>query len=148
MRKTQYEYRTEVFPDRESLVHAVEKLQTESEIMYEVFSPEPLSFSRYTGKGFHKKASIWALIASIVGIGLSIYFIYWTSSVDYRINTGGKEFFSIIYSVPLVFEISVLFALASLMITFLYFSKLPKWRDEENDLAGKYAIVYKTEKRS
>ncbi len=147
MKKTQFEYRTQEFPDKASLEEAVEKLQSDKEIKYEVFSPEPISFSRKTGKEVQKKISFPALFASLAGIGLSIYFIYWTSAVDYRINAGGKGFFNIIYSVPLVFEISVLFTLAGLIISFLHFSRLPKWREEEKDLAGKYAIVYKTEKR-
>ncbi len=50
------------------------------------------------------------LVAGVIGAASALVFQWWTSAADYRVITGGKALFSWQAFVPIMFEVTVLFA--------------------------------------
>jgi hypothetical protein len=57
-----------------------------------------------------------------VGLGLQ----YWTNAVDYPFLISGKPFFSLPANIPVVFELTILFAAITAMFGMLILNGLPK----------------------
>lgn len=66
-----------------------------------------------------RTVSYIALVGAILGLFLATLLIWWTSSVDYPVDAGGKPDFSIAASLPVLFEISVLFAALGIFTYFI-----------------------------
>ncbi|MCS6837541.1 MAG: DUF3341 domain-containing protein, partial [Bdellovibrionaceae bacterium] len=65
-------------------------------------------------------------IGGLAGLSLGTWFTYWTSAVSWPINVGGKPFFSLPAFVPVMFELTVLFAALSSVVALFYACGLPK----------------------
>jgi len=50
------------------------------------------------------------LIAGAIGLGLALWFQYWTSATNWPLNVGGKPFDSLPAFMPVAFEMLILFA--------------------------------------
>ena len=79
---------------------------------------------------------------------LAVYFQFWTIAVDYPINIGGKPLFSLIHSIPIAFELSMLFAGVSAVIAFLYVSRLPFWKEIGRDTEMNIVLIYAPEENN
>jgi hypothetical protein len=64
--------------------------------------------------------------AGITGLASALALTYWTSAVDWPINVGGKPFFSGPAFVPIMFELTVLFAALFSVGTLFAICGLPK----------------------
>ncbi len=51
--------------------------------------------------------------AALVGMTSALLLTWWTSAVNWAVNVGGKPFFSLPAFIPIVFELTVLFAALS-----------------------------------
>ena len=83
-------------------------------------------------------------IAGLTGCALAFLFKYWTSAVDWPINVGGKPFNSWPAFVPIMFELTVLFAGLCTVGAMFAFNGLPNVRRKIFDPAltrDRYAIV-------
>jgi hypothetical protein len=49
-------------------------------------------------------------IAALVGLTSGLLLTWWTSAVNWAVNVGGKPFFSLPAFVPIMFELTILFA--------------------------------------
>lgn len=49
-------------------------------------------------------------VAALVGLGGGLALTWWTSAVNWAVNVGGKPFFSLPAFVPIMFELTILFA--------------------------------------
>lgn len=56
------------------------------------------------------------------GLGLT----YWTSAVDWAVNVGGKPFFSLPAFIPIIFELTILFAALSSVAALFYACGIPR----------------------
>ncbi|MDQ1267347.1 MAG: hypothetical protein QG635_2501 [Bacteroidota bacterium] len=59
------------------------------------------------------------LIGGIIGLVIALYFQYWSQSINYPMNLGGKPFFSWTASIPPAFEMTILFAALFIFTGFL-----------------------------
>lgn len=98
-----------IFKDENLLLKAVRELRGESYAIYDVFSP-------YAIHGIDEAMDLrrsrlpWVtLVAGCVGLSLALLFQFWTSTVDWPINVGGKPDNSTLAFLPVAFEITVLF---------------------------------------
>lgn len=67
----------------------------------------------------------WICFAlGLSGAALKVWFEYWTTSVDWPINVGGKPWDSLPAFVPITFEVMVLFAGLSTVFAFFLVSRL------------------------
>ena len=61
--------------------------------------------------GLRPSRLTWAcFLMGLLGVSLALWFQFWTSSVDWPLNVGGKPFNSLPAFVPIAFEITILFA--------------------------------------
>lgn len=65
-------------------------------------------------------------IAGSIGCFLGWLLTYWTSAVNWALNIGGKPFHSLPAFIPIVFEVTVLFAALSSVVAMLRACGLPK----------------------
>jgi hypothetical protein len=94
----------------------------------DVFSEEPVEFRR----GVLDRSSRMSLVAVSGGIGfglLATTFIYW-SQHNYRLNTGGMPTFSPWATGVITFEMTMLGAIVSTFLCFLWESGLVRRRDK------------------
>jgi len=63
--------------------------------------------------------------AGIVGGGSGLLLTWWTSAVNWPINVGGKPFFSLPAFIPIIFELTILFAALCSVGALFYICRMP-----------------------
>lgn len=108
------------FEDEHKLLHTVKVLKDLAYRITDVVSPFPLhgidklldlKSSRIPTAGFWFGA---------FGTIFALFFQWWIFTVDWPINFGGKPFFALPSFIPVIFEITVLFACLGMICSFLY----------------------------
>jgi hypothetical protein len=67
-----------------------------------------------------------AFIMGLVGMLSGLALTYWTSAVDWPLNIGGKPAFSLPAFIPIIFELTILFAALSSVAALFFLCRLPK----------------------
>lgn len=65
-------------------------------------------------------------VAGLTGCLFGLWFTWWTSAVNWPINVGGKPPFSLPAFIPILFELTILFAALSSVGALFFFAGLPK----------------------
>lgn len=65
-------------------------------------------------------------VAGLTGCLFGLWFTWWTSAVNWPINVGGKPPFSLPAFIPILFELTILFAALSSVGALFVFAGLPK----------------------
>ena len=65
-------------------------------------------------------------VAGLVGLTCGLLLTWWTSAVNWAVNVGGKPFFSLPAFIPIMFELTVLFAALSSVGALFYACKIPR----------------------
>lgn len=65
-------------------------------------------------------------VAGVVGLGAGLLLTWWTSVVDWPINVGGKPLFSLPAFIPIIFELTILFAALASVGALFYACKMPR----------------------
>lgn len=65
-------------------------------------------------------------VAGLVGLTSGLLLTWWTSAVDWAVNVGGKPFFSLPAFIPIIFELTILFAALSSVGALFYACKIPR----------------------
>lgn len=65
-------------------------------------------------------------VAGVVGLGAGLLLTWWTSAVDWPINVGGKPLFSLPAFIPIMFELTILFAALASVGALFYACKMPR----------------------
>lgn len=74
----------------------------------------------------NSKVGFITLGGGIAGLALAIWLQWWTSAVHYPINISGKPFFAFEPSIPIMFELTVLFAALATVGGMLAMNGLPR----------------------
>ncbi len=115
---------TGVFHDENVLFPAVKKVRGSGYKIHDVFTPFPIhGLDKEMGlrdTSLHTAGFIYGAIGTATAIG----FITWALTVDWRLNFGGKPFFSLPAWIPIIFELTVLFASVGMVLTFCYLCQL------------------------
>lgn len=64
--------------------------------------------------------------AALVGLFSGLLLTWWTSAVNWQVNVGGKPFFSLPAFIPIIFELTILFAALSTVVALFVVAKMPK----------------------
>ena len=67
------------------------------------------------------------LCAGLFGLANAILMIWYTGAVDYRLVIGGKPLFAWEFSIPVMFELTVLFSSFGAVFGMLYLNGLPRF---------------------
>lgn len=62
------------------------------------------------------------LVGGLAGFGLQ----YWTSVIDYPLNIGGRPYYSWVSFIPVTFELTILFAAFTAVISMIVLNGLPQ----------------------
>ena len=114
------------FSDPGALLHAAEAVRENGYSHFDSHSPFPIhGMDRAMGLG-NSKVGFFALGGGVTGLLVATVLQWWTSAVDYPINISGKPFFAVEPSVPIMFELTVLFAALGAVAGMFALNGLPR----------------------
>ncbi len=123
--KILYSY-TGIFDTPDQIIHAAKKAVEAGYTKFDINTPYPLHGMDKAMKLKPSKLGYFALVFGLSGTLASLLAIWWMSAIDYPIVIGGKPLFSFPAYVPIMFEVTVLFAAILTVLTMLLgFFKLP-----------------------
>ena len=112
------------FYDEAVLFPAVKKVRRAGYKIHDVYTPFPIH-------GLDKEMGlrdtslhVAGFIYGITGTATALGFITWALSVDWPMNFGGKPFFSLPAWIPIIFELTVLFASIGMVLTFCWLCQM------------------------
>lgn len=115
-----------IFNTEEQILAAARKTREMGFTKFEAISPYPVH-------GMEEACAIkrsWipyvTFVAGLTGLAAGTWFTWWTSAVNWPINVGGKPFFSLPAFVPIMFELTVLFAALCSVGALIYACGLPR----------------------
>jgi mono/diheme cytochrome c family protein len=115
-----------LFSDAHKIVDAANQIRPRKLGRLEAYTPYPVhGLDRAIGLQPSRLGRL-VMLMGVMGAGLALLFEGWVSAVDYPLVTGGKALFSWQAFVPVVFEVTVLFATFTAGLAMLFaFNKLP-----------------------
>ncbi len=114
------------FSDPGALYHAAEKVRHAGYKHFDVHSPFPIhGMDKAMGLG-NSKIGYLALGGGLTGLAIGTLLQWWASAVDYPINIAGKPYFSIEASIPVIFELTILFAALGAVAGMFALNGLPR----------------------
>ncbi len=112
------------FYDENVLFPAVKKVRRAGYKIHDVFTPFPIhGLDKAMGlreTSLHTAGFIYGISGTATALG----FISWALTVDWRLNVGGKPFFALPAWIPIIFELTVLFAAVGMVLTFCYLCQM------------------------
>lgn len=116
-----------LFDTPDSIFHAAKKVADSGYEKYDVHTPYPIHGMDDAMKLKPTKLGYVTFTFGLLGVITALLMIGYMSGIDYRNIIGGKPFFAIPPSMPVAFELTVLFAaLLTIIFTLFVFNRLPK----------------------
>ena len=114
------------FSDERALLAAAHRVYEAGYRRFDTLSPFPVH-GMDEAMGLKRSPLPWVtFIAGVLGCAFGLWFQWWTSAVNWPLNIGGKPFFSLPAFIPIVFEVTVLFAGLASFGAVLVFCRLPQ----------------------
>lgn len=114
------------FEDENQLLKAAEQTREAGYRKFDTISPFPIH-GMDDAIGLDRSIVPWfTFIAGTIGCAFGVWFQWWTSAVNWPVNVGGKAMFSLPAFVPVIFEITILFAALVSVAGMLWLCGLPK----------------------
>ncbi|MGC9985113.1 MAG: quinol:electron acceptor oxidoreductase subunit ActD [Polyangia bacterium] len=115
-----------LYSDGHKIVDAANQIRPRKLGRLEAYTPYPVhGLDRAIGLAPSRLGRL-VMFMGVMGAGLALLFEGWVSAVDYPLITGGKPLFSWQAFVPVMFEVTVLFATFTAGLAMLFaFNKLP-----------------------
>ncbi len=114
------------FDDEVKLLEAAKKVQAEGYEKFDTISPFPIHGMDEVMKLKRSPVPWVTMVFGTIGCCCGVLLQWWTSAVSWPLNVGGKPLFSLPAFVPIIFEVTVLFAGLATFGAVLIFCKLPK----------------------
>jgi molybdopterin-containing oxidoreductase family membrane subunit len=124
------------FATQEQLLNAVRGACSRNWRIADVYAPYPVHGLEELLSWRRSRLPAACLLGGLTGIGLSLWFQFWTTAQDWPINVGGRPWNSLPAFVPVTFECMVLFASFGLVLAWLYRSGLYPGSDGLPPAAG------------
>jgi hypothetical protein len=132
------------FENPEAILKATAKVKDANYKHFDVFSPYPIHGLDHAQGLKRSPIPYVTFIAGLTGFMLAFSLEYWTSAVDWPINVGGKPYNSWPAFVPVMFELTVLFAGLCTVGAMFAFNGLPNMKRKAFDPSltnNRFAIV-------
>jgi hypothetical protein len=108
------------------IMHAAEKVRDAGYTQWDVHTPFPVhGMDKAMGLPDSKLGFI-VFTAGFLGVATAVSMIFYMNGVDYPLIIGGKPPFSIAPSVPIMFELMVLFSAFGAVLGMFHLNKLPQ----------------------
>ncbi len=115
-----------IFLSEDVVVNAARKVRESGYTKFDAISPYPIH-AMEEACGIKRSPIPYVTFATgVVGLLAGLGLTYYTSVVDWAINVGGKPMFSLPAFIPIIFELTVLFAALSSVGAFFYLCGMPK----------------------
>lgn len=115
-----------IFTTEEAFLNAARATYNSGFRKFDAISPYPVHGME---EACHIKRS-WIPYVSftmgLVGLLSALALTYWTSAVNWPINVGGKPFFSLPAFIPIMFELTILFAALSAVVSLFVAAGIPR----------------------
>lgn len=115
-----------IFLHEREVIQAAYKMREMGFHKFEAISPYPIH-------GMEEACDIkrsWipyvTFVAGITGATAGLLLTWWTSAVNWPVNVGGKPFFSLPAFIPIIFELTILFAALSSVGALFYACGIPR----------------------
>lgn len=115
-----------IFNDEAQVLKAANKAREMGFKKFEAISPYPIH-------GMEEACGIkrsWipyvTFVMALIGLSSGLLLTWWTSAVNWPLNVGGKPAFSLPAFIPIVFELTILFAALSSVAALFYACGIPK----------------------
>ncbi len=109
-----------------ALMHAAEAVRKAGYRHFDTHSPFPIHGMDKAMGLRNSKVGFFTLGGGATGLALAFWLQWWTSAVDYPLNIGGKPFFAVEPSIPIMFELTVLFSAFGAVMGMLALNGLPR----------------------
>ena len=113
-----------MYDDDDVLKDGAKKLVAKGVKVSDVFSPFPIHGIDPIIGVKNTRLGIMAFLYGITGTLLATYGMKFFMIEDWPMNIGGKPFFSLPAWIPIMFELTVLFAAVGMVLTFCYLCQL------------------------
>jgi hypothetical protein len=114
------------FDSPESLLAAIRGARERGYARLDAFTPFPVhGIDEALGEKRSRLGWV-ALVAGLAGAAAALLLIWWTGAVDYPLVIAGKPLFAFEFSIPITFELAVLFAAFGAVIGMFLFNGLPR----------------------
>jgi hypothetical protein len=118
---------TGLFTDPDRVLVAAEQLRHAGYRRFDFHTPYPVH-GLDDAMGIKPTILPWiSLGAALAGAGIALHLQWWTGAVDYPLVIGGKPFFAIEPSVPIMFELTVLLSAIATVVGMFALNRLPQW---------------------
>jgi hypothetical protein len=114
------------FDSPETLLAAIRGARERGYSKLDAFTPFPVHGIDEALGAPRSRLGWIVLIAGLTGAAAALMLIWWTGAVDYPLVVAGKPLFAFEFSIPIVFELAVLFAAFGAVVGMFLFNGLPK----------------------
>jgi hypothetical protein len=112
------------FDNEDVLFPAVKKVRTAGYKIHDVYTPFPVHGLDHALGIRETSLHTAGFIYGITGTATALSCMGWIFTVDWPLNIGGKPHFALPAFIPIVFELTVLFAAVGMVLTFCYLCQL------------------------
>ena len=114
------------FDSAQQLLDATNRARLAGFTRTEAYSPFPIH-GMEKAIGFNERLiPKLVFVAGLIGGTSAFFFQWWTSAVDYPLNIGGRPMFSWVSFIPVSFELTILFAAFTAVLSMLALNGLPQ----------------------
>jgi hypothetical protein len=115
------------FESPEDLLRAIRTLRTAGFTKLEAYSPFPIhGIDEALGEPRSPLGRI-VIVAALLGLASAVALQWWTGAVDYKLVIAGKPLFAFEPSVPIMFELAVLFGAFGAVLGMFHLNRLPTY---------------------
>lgn len=113
------------FATPEDLLRAIRTIRTAGYDRVEAYTPFPIhGIDEAMGEGRSPLGKI-VICCALTGLTTAVALQYWTGAVDYPLVVAGKPLFAFEPSVPIMFELSILFSAFGSLLGMFHLNKMP-----------------------
>src|SRR4028119_2524852 len=110
--------------DEAVLFPAVRKIRKAGYKIHDVYTPMPIHGLDHAMGLRETSLHTAGFIYAITGTLTAFSFITWSFTTDWQLNIGGKPHFALPAWIPIIFELTVLFAAVGMVLTFCYLCQM------------------------
>lgn len=115
-----------IFLDEASILKAALKVRESGFIKFDAISPYPIHGMEEACGIKRSGLPYVTFIAAVVGLLAGLSMTYYMSVSDWPLNIGGKPLFSLPAFIPIIFELTILFAALCSVLALFAVCKLPR----------------------
>ena len=115
-----------IFLEESDVLNAARKVRAEGFVKFDAISPYPIHGMEEACDIKRSDIPYVTFVAGLTGLIAGLALVYYTSVVSWPINVGGKPMFSLPAFIPIMFELTILFAALCSVGALFYYCGMPK----------------------